>query len=361
MNVASLILSPTTPIQGIYYISQYGTSGYAQASRGYLFNYFSLGIPITWDPLYFDDSKLNDDDCYDVIIKSLINKKIPEYDIVMLHSTPDLWPSFWKDKNDLLKHRVVNGYCTWETNIVPKKWVECINTSVNEVCCPSNYNKVTFIDSGVKVPIRVVPHIFLPKPLPNKRLISLIDDLTHERLDCDGRYTFYSIGEFNARKSIGELIHTYCKTFSKNDNVKLILKTHYKNYSVENKLECKRMVSEILNQYPNHPKLICLFDNLSSDEILALHSLGDCYISLTKSEGFGLTIFDAYNYGKKIITTGYSGQIDFLGLKYEGLVKYKLGPVEGMSKFSDIYTNDQTWAHPDLEHASYLMKLRANL
>ena len=95
---------------------------------------------------------------------------------------------------------------------------------------------------------------------------------------------------------------------------------------------------------------------MSSDEILALHSLGDCYISLTKSEGFGLTIFDAFNYNNEIICTGYGGHLDFLGFDYNGLVKYKMGKVEGMESFSNIYTDESEWAIPNLNHASELMK-----
>ena len=320
-----------------------------------------MGIPITWEPLHFDDSKFKSDNIYDIVINSLIHRDIPEYDMVIFHSTPDLWPKFWKDGSQKFNNKVINGYCTWETNILPKLWVDSINSTVNEVWCPSQYNKAAFIDSGVTQPIRVVPHVFLPSPLPRRNRITLTDSITHERLDCDGRYTFYTIGEFNARKSISELIHTYCKTFKREDNVKLIVKTHYKNYSNENKELCRSLIVDILNQYTNHPKVVCILDNMTSDELLSLHAIGDCYVSLTKSEGFGLTIFDAYNYGKKIIATGYSGHIDFLGLNYDGLVKYNIGNVEGMEEFSSLYKDDQQWAIPDLEHASHLMKQKSNL
>lgn len=360
MNIATLTLQNKSPIS-IYYIGQFGTSGYAQAARGYLFDYFSRGIPITWEPLYFDDSKLNNDDLYDIVIKSLIYKDIEDYNMVILHSTPDLWPTFWIEKYNKLKDRVVNGYCTWETSILPKPWVKNINSTVNEVWCPSNYNKTIFSNSGVNIPIRVVPHIFLPKQLPEREKIVLIDSLTGEQINNSGRYTFYSIGEFNARKGISELLHTYCQTFTDEDNVQLIIKTHYKSYSPENIGMCRTLFDDILKEYSNPPRIICLLGNMSSDEMLALHSLGDCYISLTKSEGFGLTIFDAFNYGKKIIVTNGGGHLDFLGTNYSGLVDAKIGKVEGMDTFNTMYSGAQDWFIPDLDHASYLMKKISNL
>jgi hypothetical protein len=90
---------------------------------------------------------------------------------------------------------------------------------------------------------------------------------------------------------------------------------------------------------------------------LALHAHGDCYVSLTRSEGFGLTIFDAYNYGNRVIVTGYSGQIDYLGLQYEGLVNYTLVDVNNMESFNGNYNHsDQQWAQPDLQHFRKLIR-----
>lgn len=362
-NIVPAILNvlPSLPIKGIYYIGQYGTSGYASAARGYLYHWFSNGIPITWDPLYFDNSKLSDDDLYDIIIKSLIKKPLNFHEMVILHSTPDLWPKFWTEKNDILSNKIVNGYCTWETNRLPSHWVKSINGHVNEVWCPSSYNEKSFKESGVTVPIRIMPHIFLPSPLPNASQIRIVNTINGDRIEKNNKFTFYSIGEFNARKGITDLIEAFCKAFNEKDPVRLILKVHYKNYSSENKKKCEDMLKEELKKYPSHPPIVILLENMTNSEILALHSIGDCYVSLTKSEGFGLTIFDAFNYNKQIIATGYSGHIDFLGETYSGLVKYKLGPVKGMSSFSSNYTEEQLWAYPEIDHAVDLMRKQVNV
>lgn len=357
---AKLNIIPKLPIQGIYYIGQYGTSGYASAARGYLYHYFSSGFPITWDPLYFDNSKLSDNDVYDVVVKSLIRRHIPMYDTVIMHSTPDLWPKFWEDRTNILRNKIIVGYCTWETSRLPNVWADCINKCCNEVWCPSTYNNMVFKNSGVTVPIRIVPHIFLPQTLPAKESIRLTSSDGRPIENCS-IYTFYTIGELNARKGIEDALIAFCNSFTKKDPVRFILKVHYRDYSDENKQYCKTVIDEILKKYSNHASVICLFENMSNKEILALHSIGDCYVSLTKSEGFGLTIFDAFNYNKKIIATGYSGHLDFLGNSYPGLVEYDLGPVSGMNTFSQNYTNDQIWAYPNIEHAQSLLKTVSNI
>ena len=45
---AVITIVPTIPINGLYYIGQYGTSGYASAAKGYLYHYFTNGIPLTF-------------------------------------------------------------------------------------------------------------------------------------------------------------------------------------------------------------------------------------------------------------------------------------------------------------------------
>lgn len=356
MTPAIIKIFPQIATRGVYYIGQYGTCGYASAARGYLYHYYSMGIPITWEALKYDDSELSDNDPYNVVIKSLIDKKIDEYDIVILHSTPDLWPKFRYEKRELLNNKFVIGCCCWETNKLPDNWAKYINNTVNELWVASKYNEDVFKNCGVERPIKVVPYVFLHKPLPPRESIRLYNADSGD-LISNGTYTFYSIGEFNERKSIVELIDSFCQTFTSEDKVRLILKLHYKNYSKDNKEKCKQMVNDVVKKYSNHPKIIGLFDNMTNDELTAIHSLGDCYISLTKSEAFGLTIFDAFNYHKDVIATGYSGQHDFLGENHPGLVKYKLGPIkETMTEFSAYYNKGQEWAYPDLEHAKELMK-----
>lgn len=333
----------------ILYVGQYGTSGYATAAKQYIADYVMRNVPIRWEPLYFDESKLDNNNYVNILAKSAINKKIDGYNTVILHCTPDLWPQYLEKHKENLKDKKVIGYTVWETNILKPEWVQHINL-VSEVWCPSSYNKEVFEKSGVTIPVKVVPHLFFKNTLPEKSNVNI-------RGAIDGYYTFYNVSEYNERKNIKELLETYCQTFTSKDRVQLILKTHYKDYLAVNVTFCKQEIDRILKKYPDHAHVVVLYDNLDEYDLLKLHAYGDCYITFTRSEGFGLTLFDAYNYGKQIIATGYSGYIDFLGNDYEGLIKYQLVNVEGMNSFNNNYNhNGQLWAQPDLEHAKLLMR-----
>lgn len=343
---------------GIVYVGQYGTSGYAIAAKGYICDFIKRGVPISWTPLKFDDSELSDDSYHNILAKSVIKKELKNIQTIILHCTADLWPTYKKENIALFQQRKIIGYTVWETNKLPEKWPAFINDSVQEVWCPSNYNKEVFESSGVRLPIRVVPHVFLEHDLPRREYIQLELPDGSIVANSPNLYTFYNISELNERKNVLELIEVYCKAFTKKDPVRLILKTHYKDYSVENSEYCYNKIAAVLGRHEEHAPVYILNRNLSESELLALHSLGDCYVSLTRSEAFGLTIFDAFNYGKKIIVPGYGGQVDYLGINYPGLVQYSLNDVKGMEGFTHGYymQGGQQWAYPNKAHAIELMK-----
>ena len=344
--------------KGVMYVGQYGTSGYAIAARGYICDFIMKGIPVSWTPLKFDDSEMSDDNYYNVMAKTVLNKPLPEVSTIILHCTADLWPKYKEDNTEAFAHRNVIGYTVWETSALPTDWAKHINECVSEVWCPSAYNEQVFKSSGVTIPVRVVPHIFLKSDLPNRCHVVLKSCAREDIVPDPNVYTFYSISEFNERKNVPALLEAYCKAFTKKNNVRLVLKIHYQTYSPSNVKFCISKVTNVLGKYSDHAPVLLLSSNLSELELLAIHSLGDCCVSMTRSEAFGLTLFDAVNYGKKVIVPGYGGHVDYLGSTYAGLVDYTLEDVSGMENFSHGYymQGNQQWAKPNIDHAVSLMR-----
>ena len=336
-------------VGSIKYIGQSGTSGYASAAKGYLADYVLRNISISWIPLVFDNSS-NDRKYYvDALAESAVGISYNSYDTLILHSTPDIWSDLLITHSDNTKNVV--GYCTWETNKLPSKWVDYINL-VPTVWVPSTFNKECFINSGVKSDIKVVPHVWHPQKLIKKDSVTIYDHLRNAV--SKDKYTFYSIGELNFRKGIEDLVKVFDKFNDDHPNTQLVLKVHYRDYSIDNKQYCIELINKLTHKL--NTSIYLILDNLSNRDILGIHSFGDCYVSLNKGEGFGLTIFDAFNYGKSVVTTGYGGQVDYLGSDYKGLVKYKIDKVSGMESFSTNYSTDQEWAYPDLDSAYESMK-----
>jgi glycosyltransferase involved in cell wall biosynthesis len=93
--------------------------------------------------------------------------------------------------------------------------------------------------------------------------------------------------------------------------------------------------------------------SLSGEELAGLMAACDCYASLHRAEGFGLTMAEAMAIGKPVIGTGYSGNVDFMNSENSYLVDYAIGRV---GPDCEIYPPEGEWAEPDLEHAAALMR-----
>lgn len=86
---------------------------------------------------------------------------------------------------------------------------------------------------------------------------------------------------------------------------------------------------------------------------LALMNLTDCYVSLHRSEGLGLTMAEAMALGKPVIATGYSGNLDFMTHANSLLVDHRIVAIEDDH---GPYPKGYTWAEPSIEHAATLMR-----
>jgi glycosyltransferase involved in cell wall biosynthesis len=75
----------------------------------------------------------------------------------------------------------------------------------------------------------------------------------------------------------------------------------------------------------------------------------DCYVSLHRSEGLGLTIAEAMALGKPTIATSYSGNVDFLNETNGYPVGYSLVRV---GPHSSPYDPQALWAQPDIGSAA---------
>ena len=348
--------------KSILYICQNGTSGYANAAKGYIYDYINKKIPVKAQ--YFNCNDLvNENDKFHQYLNCNTNKDI-EYNTIIVHSTPDIWDVVIKNAPDVkLENKLLIGRTVWEFDKLLPSWVDIINASVVDiVSVPTRWNRECFINSGVIKPIIVEPHVYIDYPYKKtglKHLLSksLIICKNESHLNIEKLYKFYCIGQLIERKGIIETVDAYCNTFTSNDKVVLFVKTFKFNYSKEEQQKCVDEIVNITNKY-NHAPIIYIKDNLNYDEIRTLHDIGDCYVQLTKTEGFGLGIFDAFNVGKKVIVTGYGGQIEYLGKDYNGLVNYDL---KSLSKNDSVFfqfklNESYLWAEPNKTHASKLLR-----
>lgn len=88
-------------------------------------------------------------------------------------------------------------------------------------------------------------------------------------------------------------------------------------------------------------------------ELLSLLNAADTFVSLHRSEGFGLQIAESMFLGKPAIATGYSGNMEFMTADNSLPVRYDLRPLD-LGEYPEC--QGQSWAEPDLQHAAQLMR-----
>jgi len=330
-------------IKGIKYTGPIlDNSGYSKACRGNILALYHAGVPITLNSISFESARpdLGEDG---KIIYSLIDKKI-DYNINLIHTTPE----FWSQHKERTACNI--GYTIWETTKLHDDWPDYINNNVDKVLVGCKWNESVFKNSGVTIPIGVVPHgininefnTIAPYQIAGVR---------------DTDFVFYSIFQWTERKCPLALLKAYYHAFQNNEEVVLVLKAYGNDYSAKQKQSIVNAIKHLKWNMPMpvFPKVVLIGNMLTEDEISAVHARGDCYVSLDRGEGFGLSPFTAGAAGNPIIVTGFGGSTEYAKEDNSYLVDYTLTPVYGMP-WSRWYNGTQLWAEPDVIDGANKMK-----
>lgn len=328
---------------GVKYIAPFfDGSGYAEAARNYALSIHRQGYPITITPITFERTRpdLGKDG---ELLTSLVNNGV-YYDKVIVHSTPDLWEHWTRGEQG----KYLIGYTVWETSHLHPTWVVSCNRA-DEVWLPCEWNMNLFKESGVKVPLFKVPHaIDVPdlNTVPNFNLEGISEDT----------FVFYSIFQWQERKNPYGLLAAYYSAFTGVEDVVLIMKT-YRHDHEGDQTEIRNIILQAKKHMnlDHYPRIFLIVENMSKENMMALHKRGDCFVLLQRSEGWGLPHFEAAACGKPVITPGYGGQTDFLSKDNSYVVNHTLCPVTGMG-WSPYYRSDQYWCEPDMKHAIETMR-----
>jgi len=223
-------------------------------------------------------------------------------------------------------------------------------SSISKVLVGCEWNKDLFKESGVTIPIGVVPHGINMDEFNNVNPFQVAGVK-------DDTYMFYGIFQWTERKNPLALIKAYWYEFKEEDNVALVLKTYRGNYEESEKDAIRSTIKrlKLVTPMDYHPPIHLIPNMLSESEILGLHARGDCYVSLDRGEGFGLSPFTAGACGNPIIVTNYGGSTEYAKEDNSYLVNYTLTPVYGMP-WSPWYRGDQLWAETDVLHGAKLMR-----
>ena len=231
------------------------------------------------------------------------------------------------------------GYWPWELPEWPTSWHHAYNL-VDEVWASSRFIYDAFAKSCPK-PVRHMPMAVDVEPTAG--LTRRDFQLPEERFLFVFSFDFLSS---LARKNPEACILAFQKAFPHgDDSVGLVVKAM--RATVDNPFW-----KELLEKVECDSRITIVNKTLERDAVLDLYRACDCFVSLHRSEGFGRGIAEAMMLGKPVITTGYSGNMDFTHEDNAGIVKYKISSVK---EEHYPYGEGLSWAEPIVEHAAWWM------
>jgi glycosyltransferase involved in cell wall biosynthesis len=268
------------------------------------------------------------------------------YDYNLFHINADLIPQIYvKLGKKFWEKRYNIGYWVWELEKFPKKWKSSFRY-LDEIWVGSS-----FVYDALKE-ITHIPILKIPYSI---------------EFDVD---TQYNRSYFNLPKSSFLFLSMYdTESIQERKNPKASIEAFQKVFAFNNKKVCLiiKINNNSLNslEIENLKKMIYGWENiilinkvLKKEEVTGLINCCDVFISLHRSEGFGLVIAESMYLGKPVIVTNWSGNTDFTNFKNACCVPYKLIEIK---KSHGPYKKGNYWAEPDILAASnFMIKLYEN-
>ena len=243
------------------------------------------------------------------------------------------------------KHKRIVGYWAWELSYLPLEWRRAVNI-VDEIWVPSGFI-ADALSPFTGNEIKIIPHpVQTPVPLQVGRSYFGIPEGVFVVL------MMFDMRSCAARKNPFDAIKAFKMAFGGSEDACLIVKVGTPD-------ESKEIMRAIQAEIQGKNNIRLFFGRLDKDEQASLIDSVDVYISLHRSEGFGLVLAEAMLLGKPVIATGYSGNMDFMSPENSAVIGYELIPVNDPQ---NIYSFEGAlWAQPVIQEAAdWLMRFYKN-
>jgi glycosyltransferase involved in cell wall biosynthesis len=251
----------------------------------------------------------------------------------------DELPAFLTDAGPgFSEGRYTIGFWWWEVTTFPERSLGALDL-VDEVWVGSEHV------AAVLRPVSKVPIIKVRIPVAMPPIVPY----SREQLSLPEGYLFLFMFDFHSvieRKNPIGVIEAFRTAFAPGSGASLVVKCINRE-SKPDEYDRLRLAAR------GHPDVHIADRYVSPQEKDAMLAASDCYVSLHRSEGFGLTPAEAMYLGKPVIATGYSGNLEYMTAENSYLVDYALKPI---GSGNDPYPSDGEWADPDIDHAARLMR-----
>jgi glycosyltransferase involved in cell wall biosynthesis len=259
----------------------------------------------------------------------------------LVHLNADNMGAFEKQQGrQYFRDRYTIGFWFWELSRFRDDWVRSFRV-VDEVWAASRFARDAI---GASAPA-VLPVIRMPLPVTAPDVAAL--GRAHFGIP-DDRFAFlytFDVSSQTERKNPLAVVRAFRRAGLAPERAMLVLK--FTNG------QCDREAVRRLTEAGAGSPVLMLEGVMDRPELTALVNACDCYVSLHRAEGFGLTMAEAMVLGKPVIATAYSGNMDFMTADTACLIDYRLVP---LTRDYGPYLRGFEWAEPDVDQAAQAMR-----
>ncbi len=234
------------------------------------------------------------------------------------------------------------AYFAWELPEFPDAWLPSLDF-YDEVWCPSDFTREA-IAMPSPLPVMTMPHtISFPRPAGSPAQLRARFGLPTEP------FLFLTLFDFNSyaiRKNPQAVVAAFRAAGLAAAEAGLVIK-------VQNAAANPGDFAALQEALRDLPGAIVIAETLARGDIYALEAACDCFVSLHRSEGFGLAIGESMFLGKPVISTDWSAPAEFVSAENGCPVRWR--PMT-LDRSYGPYGKGSTWADPDPSHAAEWMR-----
>lgn len=334
----------------VLYIGHYKEkSGWAQAAKDNILALNEVGV----DVVCRNVTLTSDNNYIDPRLLKLERKSTDGCDYCIQHVLPHHLVGTSNFKRNI-------AFVETETDSIKHlAWLDHLKL-MDEVWVPNSDAREFLRADGLDKPVEIVPHCSNIEKYTKKYQPINIPQ-------AEGKFKFYYIGDLNDRKNIRAIIRAFHSEFDVTEPVAMIFKIKKFGMSPEQvKQRFDQILSEEKTKLRMYPKLdmymkdIVITEDITDDQICALHQYCDCFVCPSHGEAWSIPSFDAMAFGNVPICSDFGGPAEFIDchdMNTGSLLQGVMAPCQcSDSAFPDMFTGRENWFIPSEEDLKKIMR-----